>query len=353
VAPQGSGIVKALLKGDKPPFAYRATRRVLREVSELNLNLLIQAKWRQDSKVLPLTPAHRELYDIIHRHYWRALRDFPNLIAPRDYNDRMQWLKLFDQSQAIVVHSDKVQFKSIVRQKLGEGYTPEILQLRQSFSEIDFDRLPDRFVLKTNHDSGTVHLVHERSSIDYRDLSTHFNSSLSRTYGWHFGEWSYRFIPPKIFAEAYIETEDGKPPADYKFYCSEGRVKFLHFIYDRYTPSPKEQVIDIDGRDMKLNFSQTFQRGDAPFIKPNNWNELIAVAEELSNGFKFVRVDLYRSRKSIFVGEMTFWPGTGTYRGVGQRSLGQLLDFDLATIKPCIVPQLLRLERRANGSSKD
>jgi len=322
-----------------PPSFRRHVRRTLNKTLAASINPRIAAKWQHDITRLPLTPAHRDLYGIIHRHYWYTLHDFPDLIAPRGFNDRMQWLKLFDQSRDIVERADKIRVKDFVRNTLGAGYTSDILQAGDSFSEINIDHLPDRFVLKTNHDAGSVRIIYKKSSINQAEIANYFDSALSQKFGWDWGEWAYSFIPPKVFAETYIETDDGMPPVDYKFYCSGGRVKFMHFIYGRHT-SPREQTIDVDGRDMKQSLYPSFPLGDG-FTKPDNWREMIAIAEALSKDLKFVRIDLYRAKKKILVGEMTFWPMQGVYKGDGQRILGQLLDFDLTTVKPFILPELI------------
>jgi len=310
----------------------------------------IRKKWHSDVLYLPLCEDHFELYQIIHRHYWGTLKEFPNLIEPRGFNDRVQWLKLFDQSTDIIEHADKVQIKTIVQDKLGKGYTADMLQVGRQFTDIDFDDLPTQFVLKANHDAGSVRLIPEKVSIDRHELRNFFDAALSKKFGWEWGEWGYRFIPPKIFAESFIETDDGYPPVDYKFYCCDGRVRFMHFIYDRHI-SPKEQTIDVDGLDMKQSLYPSFPLGDA-FTKPDDWQEMIRISEELSRGFKFVRVDLYRSSNGILVGEMTFWPMQGVYKGDGQRILGQMLDFDLTTFKPPIVNSLLSGHHNFNNQSQ-
>jgi hypothetical protein len=317
----------------------RAARRLKAAAEPIVIAQDIARKWRQDRQALPLTPAHRELYGIIHRFSWQCIKSFPDLASPRDLNDRLQWLKLFDQRLETVLCSDKIRLREYVERMLGRGYTTDILQVHERFSQIDFDRLPDRFVIKANHDSGSVMLVTDKSGVDREKTGRRFDQALSRVFGWESGEWAYRFVVPRVFVERMIETDDGEPPVDYKFFCSDGRVKFMRYTSDRYT-GEKSQTIDADGRDMKILLNPAIEMGD-DFRKPDNWNELIAVAEALSRGFKFVRVDLYLSRSRILVGEMTFWPNGGIYDGAVQKTFGSLLDFDLTTFKPFLIPQLL------------
>jgi len=308
------------------------------------LSARIRSKWSRDSAFLPLTPDHRELYDIIHWHFWEELGDFPDLVHCRDFNDRMQWLKLFDQDLEIVRCSDKIQLRERVRERLGDGYMVHLYQIRQRFAEIDFEALPDAFVLKTNHDSGSVILVRDKSKFDIQGAQARIDASLERSYGWPNGEWAYSYVEPKVFVEEFIEPDRPVQPADYKFYVVDGKVRFCHYIYDRDI-DPKEQTIDLAGNDLGIPLYPSFKLGNG-FRKPDAWSEMIEVAQRVAAGFKFVRVDLYCPSHRIYVGEMTFWPMAGTYSGRGQRILGQLLDFDRTTFKPCVLPDLERTRSR-------
>ena len=152
------------------------------------------------------------------------------------------------------------------------------------------------------------------------------------------GEWAYAYVQPKVFVEEFINLQSHKPPPDYKFYCVDGKVKFCHYIYDRGFDT-KEQTVDPDGNDLATELYPKFKLG-ADFRKPGQWGEMIHVAEQLSEGFKCVRVDLFCADERVYTGEMTFWPMGGHYKGEGQKKLGQLLDFDRTTYKPFLLPEL-------------
>lgn len=206
------------------------------------------------------------------------------------------------------------------------------------FSEIRFEHLPSQFVIKTNHDSGSVLVVRDKSKLDYEATKNRFDQALRRAYGWANGEWSYAYIRPKIFIEEFLWNESGSPP-DYKFYVVNGVVKFCRYIYDRHEGG-KEQTIDLNGNDLRLDFNQSFQYGNS-FNKPDCWEDMISGAEDLAYGFKFVRVDMYLLPQGrIVIGEMTFWPMAGYYKGSGQKALGHLLDFDCTTFKHFLIPIL-------------
>jgi hypothetical protein len=308
------------------------------------LTTRIKAKWLNDKGQLPLKRAHYELYDIIHRLYWRKLHDFPNLIDCRDFNDKIQWLKLFDQDPEIVSCVDKLAVRDYIRVRVGEEYLTKIYQICKDFSQIDFDALPQSFVIKTNHDSGSVILVRDKSHFDYHSAKLRVETALRRPYGWSNGEWAYAYVVPKVFVEEFIDPKSPSPPADYKFYCIDGIVRFIHYIYDRGYDT-KQQIIDPVGKDLATALSPHFKLGTG-FKKPKAWKQMITTAESLGSRFKCVRVDLFCSGDRIYAGEMTFWPMAGCYRGIGQKKLGKFLDFDRTNFKPLLLPELENTKSR-------
>jgi hypothetical protein len=295
-------------------------------------------KWRRDSDRLPLTEDHRELYEIIHRWFWFTLRDHPDLVNCRGFNDRMQWLKLFDQRYETVRCTDKLLVREYVRARLGSDHAPKLLATYEDADQIDFAALPDRFVIKPNHDCGNVILVKDKKTTDLAEIRERMRSALAVRFGWDGGEWAYSFIQRKVLVEEMLEYGNSENPPDYKFLCVDGEVRFLHFLYDRGTHL-KEQTISLEGHDLKTPFYTPLPYGDK-FVKPNSWEEMLSIARTLSAGWKFVRVDLYSLHGQIYFGEMTFWPGAGTYPGDGQVTLGRLLDFDRSTFLPFLLPKL-------------
>lgn len=328
-------------------FAYNLLRVATRKprlwaLSNI-LEIRIRRKWFSDKRKLPLTGDHWELYRNIHRSCMQFLREFPNLIECRDHNDRIQWLKLFDQSEDVIFCADKINVRSYVATLLDESHLPKLYQVADNCEDLDFDKLPNSFVIKTNHDSGTVIIVRNKDTADRDEIRKKLAKSLSRAFGWELGEWAYAFIQPKILVEELLDEESALPPPDYKFQCSEGRVKFTRYTYGRTTIA-KEILLDRDGVDMGFRFDQACFIQGSGFIKPDNWYKIVAVAEKLSSKFKCVRVDLYNLNGRIVVGELTFFPGFGCYIGDGQRRVGHLLDFDRHTYKKPIYQKLDRAE---------
>lgn len=314
--------------------ALKALRTSKRKAKDLSLGAKIRLKWLRDRARLPLTKGHFELYDIIHRYYFREMRTFPNLVDCADYNDKVQWLKLFDQDNRIISCCDKLLVRDYVRERVGERYLVRVFQVHDRFSDIDFESLPESFVIKANNDSGTVIPVRRTSVLDRNAAAGRIDRALNGTYGWEKGEWAYSYIRPKVLVEEFIDPASSAPPADYKFHCVDGAVRFVQYIYDRGMDT-KEQIVDSQGNKLPTGLSSNFKLG-TNFRKPENWKEMLTVAERLAAGFKYVRVDLFYSAGSIYAGEMTFWPMAGCYQGDGQRILASCLDFDRTTVKPLV-----------------
>ena len=315
------------------------------------LEARIRFKWMADKRHLPLRSDHWELYRIIHRRIFGELGEFPNLVNPRDFNDRIQWLKLFDQTEEHVRCSDKLRVKDYVRERVGEDYLVQLYQVCERFDDIDFERLPKSFVIKTNHDSGTVVLVRDKTQLDREAVRTQIETSLQQTYGWENGEWAYAFVEPKILVEEFLRPEHYAPPPDYKFQCVDGKVQFCRYAYDRGIDT-KEVVTDREGMVLDFIIDENFKRG-SEFKRPEAWHDLIKFAETLSDRFKCVRVDLFQVNGRTFFGELTFFPYFGAYKGEGQTKVGPLLDFDRTTFKQPIYHKLTRPNSERNVVTVD
>lgn len=318
----------------------RKSKRLVQGIRKAIGVILVPFKWFRDSRGLPLTVDHYELYKIVHVRHFQKLGHFPDLVDCKDYNDKIQWLKLFDQSRDVIICSDKVTLRQFVEGRLGKGFTPNLYQVGEKFSDINFSTLPSAFVIKTNHDSGTVILVRDKKLFDIHSVGQRITQSLERRYGWKKGEWAYSLIKPMVFAEEYLDPETTKSPPDYKFHCVNGKVEWLQYIYDRGFET-KEILTDRNGAPIDLWFDRKMQRGSG-FECPSQWADLVAIAENLATGFKYVRVDLYLINGRTYVGEMTFYPKNGCYTGADQVMLGRLVNIDRSTVKPFISDRISR-----------
>ena len=306
-------------------------KRVVKKVLVIVIRPFILYKLFQDSKILPLVEGHRNTYIQLHTSYWLAFFKFPDLIKCEDFNQKIQWLKLFDNHQSMIKCVDKVLVRDYVSEVLGDGYLPELYQVSNSFSELDLSQLPESFVLKTNHDSGTVFLVLDKAEANYIAVEAKVKEALSEKFGSYGGEWPYLQLAPKVFAEEYLEPSSAKPPADYKFHCVNGKVKWLQYIYDRGSDT-KEVIVNAKGEVLDIHFDENMV-SMREFEVPNEFGGMVLIAEKLSKPFKYVRVDLYLVDGEIVVGELTFFPMYGCYGGKGQSALGEYLDFDRSEFK--------------------
>jgi len=306
------------------------------------LDLRIRLKWRRDRKHLPLTGEHWELYRILHRDSWRRARRLPDLVHGRSFNDHVQWLKLFDQDERMVQLSDKVGVRSHVEARLGPGHLPTLLQVGTQFDDIDWDALPAAFVVKATNDSGSVVVVPDRSRFDREAARARIERGLRREFGWKKGEWAYSGIEPRVLVEEYLEPDGALVPPDHKFHCVEGRVAFGHFIHGRHQ-DVREAITTRDGEVLPHTL---YFPGGAPFVRPSEWERMVAVAEAVAQGFRYVRVDLFLHRGRVLVGEMTFWPNGGCYVEPGQVALGERMEFDRSYVKP---PVYQRVRRRGTA----
>ncbi len=329
--------VKRFLRFIIPQRIYHSASKLKRNFPKWKaqkiLAFRIYLKWLRDKRQLPLTSEHWEIYVICHRSMWKVLQSFPNLVNPQDFNDHIQWLKLFDQVEEKTRCCDKIEVRKYIREKVGDKYLVELYQTCERFDEIDFNRLPEAFVIKTNHDSGTSILVRNKANLDIPAARERIELSLQRIYGWDDAEWMYAFVRPRILVEKLLDSHSNVPPADFRFHCVEGAVRWMqNDIPVPFQKQMKEVTVDPSGKPMRVHFS-SHKIYCEDFVKPKQWDEMIGLAEILSAGWKYVRVDMFISEGKIYCGELTFTPYRGMYLGDGQKAMGALLDFDRKTFK--------------------
>ena len=249
-----------------------------------------------------------------------------NLDNPKTFNEKLNWLKLHDIHPEYTDLVDKVKVREVIKEKLGEEYLIPLLGVWDSFDEIDFDALPDKFVLKCNHDSGSVKVITDKSQIDKSELKKFFDGRLSINPWCLAREYPYKNVKPKILAEKYMEARDGKGINDYKFYCFNGRPVFFLVATGRFVDK-RFDFFDMDYN--HLDFYETYKNADTVPEKPACLDEMKRIAEELCNGMTQVRVDLYELNGQVYFGELTFFDSGGYNRFEPQewdRKIGDMLD---------------------------
>ena len=230
-----------------------------------------------------------------------------NLISPQRYTEKLQWLKLYYRDPMWTQMVDKYAVKDIVRKLAGEQYVVPVLGKWDKAEDIEWDKLPSQFVLKTNHDSGNngVFIVKDKSKINKSQLIRRINKSLRTDTSRAGREWPYRDVPRCVFAEQYLEDATGEL-RDYKFFCFNGEVKYLFIATERQSGGEvKFNYFDADFT--PLDIVQRHPMSTKPIEKPKMFEQMKELASKLSKGIPEVRVDLYEVDNRIYFGEYTFF----------------------------------------------
>lgn len=229
-----------------------------------------------------------------------------DLQNPKRYNEKLQWMKLYDHNPLYTTMADKYAVKELVSEKIGEEYIAKCLGVWDRAEDIEWDSLPNRFVLKTTHDGGNngVFIVQDKSKMNQSKLIRRINKSLRRNVFLLGREWPYKNIPRRVFAEEYLEDASGEL-RDYKFFCFDGKAKYMYVATERQTGKLKFNYFDADFK--PLDMWQAHKPSDKPIEKPKVFDQMKALAAKLSEGIRAVRVDLYEVNGKIYFGEYTFF----------------------------------------------
>ncbi|WP_288222118.1 ATP-grasp fold amidoligase family protein [uncultured Clostridium sp.] len=234
-------------------------------------------------------------------------RRIANLKNPKTFYDKMQYLKINNRFKEYSQYVDKYKVREFVSKEIGEKYLVPLLGVYSNFDEIDFELLPEKFVLMTNHSCGRNFICRNKEDINKKKIKKQFTKWLKEDFYYRFREIQYKDIKPLIICEEYLQDKSGGL-IDYKFICSNGEPKYIQIDIDRYN-AHKQKYYDLDWKE--LNWSYGFDKYNGEIEKPKNLNEMIEIAKKLSSRFQFVRVDLYSVENRIYFGELTFSPGAG------------------------------------------
>lgn len=232
-----------------------------------------------------------------------------NLVNPQTYSEKLQWLKLNNQHEEYTNMVDKYEAKKYVASIIGDKYIIPTIGIYDSFDDIDFNLLPNQFVLKCTHNSGGIFVCKDISSFDIKKAKKQVDKWLKQNPYWKNREYPYKNVKPRIIIEQYMEDESGLELKDYKFFCFDGVPRFLYIASDRpynthfdffdidFTPLPFEQPIHPSSNKV--------------WKKPENYDEMVNISAVLSKNIPHVRVDLYNINGKIYFGELTFFPMSG------------------------------------------
>lgn len=245
--------------------------------------------------------------------FWLTMGKRLHLKNPKTFSEKLQWLKLYDRRSEYTIMVDKVKVKEFVASILGEEYVIPTLGVWHDPDEIDFDKLPDKFVIKCNHNSGTgMYICRDKSKIDVESVKEGLRKGLREDYYITNREWPYKNVPRRIIAEKYIDPSPNvKDLPDYKWYCFNGEPRYCQVIQDR---SGQETIDFFDTKWERQSFiglNPKAKHSDKNVEKPLNLDTHLQIARTLSKGMAFSRIDLYETGEKTYFGEITFYPMSG------------------------------------------
>lgn len=277
-------------------------------------------KFLTDSDYRFIIKANKGLYnnlpdeEYLKKMYKAILGRTPDFENPRTFNEKLQWIKLYYRDPLYTVTSDKYASREYVKEKIGEQYLVPLLGVWDSPDEIDFESLPDEFVLKCNHNSGLgMCICRDKSKIDIEKVKADLQRGLKEDYHLKCREWQYRDIKRRIVGEKFMSDGTGHGLLNYKIYCFNGEPKIFHMSRDIGKKSAQLSFLDENWNELP------FCREDYPPFetlpeKPDNIEELLRVSRALSQDFPYVRVDLYVVDGQIYFSELTLEPCGGFSR---------------------------------------
>lgn len=227
-----------------------------------------------------------------------------NLENPTDFSEKIHWLKLYDYDESYKKYIDKYEVREHIESTIGAKYLNELIDVYDNVEDIDFDSLPQKFVLKGTHGSGYNVIVKDKSALDWPKAKQKLQQFLSTNYYEKYKETVYKSITPRIVAEKYLDQLDSDHIIDYKFMCFHGEPHYIHvktYEDDRI----KEAYYDMNWqKQIPETIGENHLKQDIP--KPVTFDEMRDIAIRLSKGFTFVRVDLYEIGDNVYFGELTF-----------------------------------------------
>jgi TupA-like ATPgrasp len=256
--------------------------------------------------------------------YFQKRRKLPDLQNPKTYSEKMTWMKIYGHLEDYSMYADKYAVRNYVKKTIGEKYLVPLIGSWRTVDEIPINKLPKKFVIKTNHGAGYNFICKDKSKLDINDMKTKLNQWLSENYYDFFREAQYKNINPRIVCEKYMEDEHGEL-RDYKICCFNGVPKVIELHYARDI-GHKVAVYNTVWQRMPFN---VIDGTDEILPQPDNLSDLLKTAGKLARGLPFARIDLYSVRGKIYFGEISFTPMEGfPFLGNADLEMGKLLDIN-------------------------
>lgn len=249
-----------------------------------------------------------------------------DLENPKTFNEKLNWIKLYNRNPLYTKLADKMTVKSIVADRIGEEYVVKNLGCWKSFDEIDFSSLPSQFVLKCTHDSSGAIICRDKDSFDYAKAKSKIDQTLKMNYYYACREWPYKNIPPRIIADEFLDDGSGRELNDYKFWCFNGKPTYMYCTLKTNKENIYENFYDMDFNPVDINHG--FLHHSPEFEKPEVFDLMKDLAAKLSVGIPFVRIDFFYVKGRVYFGEYTFfdWAGLQPFKSYEQDlELGKLI----------------------------
>jgi hypothetical protein len=261
--------------------------------------------------------------------YRLAMGEALNLKNPKTFTQKIQWLKLHNTNPLYSKMVDKFQVRNIITEMLGSEYLIPLLGVWSRFEEIDFSQLPPQFVLKTTHDSGNVIVCKDKETFDFSKARKKLTKALKTNYFFKSREYPYKHAVPRIIAEKYMFDETQEELTDYKFFCFNGKPELLQITANKgFEKSANYYDIEFDPLDLSTGSYPL----NMELSKPENYSEMLKIAELLSQDIIHVRIDLYSIKSRIYFGEFTFHNSGGIVNfspPIWNQRLGDMIELPI------------------------
>jgi len=264
----------------------------------------------------------------IQLNYLARYHRLANLRNPKTFGEKINWLKLHDHRPEYSRIVDKAEVKEYIREVLGPEYVIPTLGVWDRFADIDFDRLPESFVLKCTHDSEGLVLVPDRAGFDRAAAERKITEALGRNFYYIGREWPYRSVKPRIIAEPYLQDEETGELRDYKFFCFGGEPKMMLVTCGRNRGRMTFDYYDMDFRHLEIR--RKYPEAEEPLQRPKTFETMKASARKLSQGCAFMRADFYEVNGKMLFGELTLYPSSGfvPWPEEWEKKMGEWIDLE-------------------------
>lgn len=243
--------------------------------------------------------------------YKSALKKELNLKNPINYNERLQWLKINDRKTHYTKYVDKLEVRGLISNKIGEKYLIPLLGVYETVDDIDWEMLPEQFVLKCTHGSGTNIICSNKSNLNVNHSIKQLKKWMNKNWYWVGREWPYKNIKPKIICEKYMVENEGEELKDYRVFCFDGEPKFIAVDFEiNNKEKTRRNLYDLEWNFLENEISYPRELG-IDVKRPFQLENMVNISKFLSKDMAHVRIDFYSIGEEIYFGEMTFYHQLG------------------------------------------